>query len=434
MNWRTSLQQLGLDIPAQVDVTAALLMLTIIIVIAVLGWLIGSRLMPRVLAGLPESIGHPDSLAARLLSSAAQYGFMIIAFLIVRQTIAFPPLSLVLLAAAIALAAATLASRLVAASRFSSPALTSFSFLAVLGLTAIAAFGGAAPLTSLLDSIGFNAGTHRISLLSASTLLGVAIGLYLFAQLALTIFSSLISRSASLDASQQLLATKLVGITITVAAVLIGIDAVGIDLKSLAIFSGALGLAVGFGLQKTLGNLIAGVILLMDRSIKPGDVIVVEDTFGWVDKIGVRAVSIVTRDGKEHLIPNEKLMTEPVENWSHSNNKVRVHIPVGVSYAADQALAQKLMKEAAIAGPRVLSDPAPNVWMDAWGNSSVDYQILVWITDPEQGVGNVRSDILNRLWILFKENGVEIPFPQLDVHLRSNAAGLGRLPESGPAM
>jgi hypothetical protein len=114
-----------------------------------------------------------------------------------------------------------------------------------------------------------------------------------------------------------------------------GIDLLGIDLTALTVFSGAFGLAVGFGLQKTFGNLIAGIILLMDRSVKPGDVIVVGDSFGHVTKIGVRAVSIVTRDGKEHLIPNENLMTQEVENWSYSSRDVRVHIPVGIAYDCD---------------------------------------------------------------------------------------------------
>ena len=195
-----------------------------------------------------------------------------------------------------------------------------------------------------------------------------------------------------------------------------------IDLTAFAVFGGALGLAVGFGLQKTVGNLIAGIILLMDRSIKPGDVIVVGDSFGWVNKIGVRAVSVITRDGKEHLIPNENLMTQEVENWSYSNRNVRIRIPVGVSYDCDLKLAQELMMKAASESPRVLKDPKPSVWLDAYGDSSVDHLILAWIGDPEGGVGSVRSDVLNRLWWLFKEHGIEIPFPQRDVHVRSMPA------------
>jgi len=198
-----------------------------------------------------------------------------------------------------------------------------------------------------------------------------------------------------------------------------GVDLLGIDLTALAVFSGAFGLAVGFGLQKTFGNLLAGLILLMDRSVKPGDVIVVGETFGTISKIGVRAVSVVTRDGKEHLIPNEKLMTEPVENWSYSSRNVRIHIPVGVGYDCDLALAQKLMIEAATASSRVLPEPKPSVWLRAFGESSVEHDILVWVADPEAGVGNVRSDILNRVWRLFGENGIGLPFPQRDIHIRS---------------
>jgi small-conductance mechanosensitive channel len=222
-----------------------------------------------------------------------------------------------------------------------------------------------------------------------------------------------------LDGSQRLLAQKLAGLAIAAGVVLLGVDLLGLDLTALAVFSGAFGLAIGFGLQKTFGNLIAGLILLMDRSIKPGDVIVVGDQFGKVNRIGIRAVSVLTRDGKEHLIPNEKLMTDPVENWSYSDKNVRVHIRVGVSYATDLAQAQALMLQAARDTPRVLQSPPPNVWLRAFGDSSVDHDILVWIKDPEDGVGNVQSAVLNRVWVLFKEEGIEIPFPQRDVHVRS---------------
>jgi small-conductance mechanosensitive channel len=174
---------------------------------------------------------------------------------------------------------------------------------------------------------------------------------------------------------------------------------------------------VGFGMQKTIGNLIAGIILLMDRSIKPGDVIVVGDSFGWVNKIGVRAVSVVTRDGKEHLIPNENLMTQEVENWSYTDRNVRVRIPVTVSYACDLKLAQELMLRAAAESPRVLNAPKSNVWLMAFGENGVEHEILAWINDPESGVGNVKSDVLNRLWGLFKEHGITVPLPQREVRM-----------------
>src|SRR3546814_1150517 len=172
----------------------------------------------------------------------------------------------------------------------------------------------------------------------------------------------------------RVLVQKLAGIGSVVFAVIFAIDLLGIDLTSLAVFSGALGLAVGFGLQKTFGNLIAGLILLMDRSIKPGDVIAVGGSFGWVNKIGIRAVSVITRAGKEHLIPNENLMTQEVENWSFSSRDVRIHVSVGISYDADVNRAQELMLDAARACPRVLSTPEPLAWIRAFVERSCSVQ------------------------------------------------------------
>ena len=131
----------------------------------------------------------------------------------------------------------------------------------------------------------------------------------------------------------------------------------------------------------------------------------------------MRAVSVITRDGKEHLIPNENLMTQEVENWSYSDRNVRIHIPVGIAYDSDLDLSQKLMMQAALDSPRVLKSPRPNVWLTGLGESSGDHEILAWIADPEAGVGNVRSDVLGRLWHLFRDHGVTIPFPQRVVHM-----------------
>ncbi|OYY90323.1 MAG: hypothetical protein B7Y45_08500 [Sphingomonas sp. 28-66-16] len=279
--------------------------------------------------------------------------------------------------------------------------------------------GWLAEAHDVLDQLAVSVGAHRVSVLDLLVFAIVSVSIYGVARLAFRIIQRLIRQSHRLDPSQKVLIQKLAGLAIFGLALLIGVDVLSIDLTAFTVFSGALGLAVGFGLQKTLGNLIAGLILLMDRSVKPGDVIVVGDTFGAISKIGIRAVSVVTRDGKEHLIPNEKLMTDPVENWSYSSRNVRLRIPVGVSYHSDLAVAQRLMLQAAGAAERVLSDPAPTVWLKAFGDSSVDHDILVWIVDPELGVGNVQSEILNLLWVLFKQHGIEIPFPQRDIHIRT---------------
>ena len=276
-----------------------------------------------------------------------------------------------------------------------------------------------------LDSYAIDVGHTHISLWSASVVLMIVFAILLVGRFGSRVAHWLLAKLTKLDSTQQLLAEKLITIAVWAFSVLIGIDVLGIDLTALAVFSGAFGLAIGFGLQKTFGNLIAGIILLMDRSIKPGDVIAIADqagkeTFGQIRKIGIRAVSITTRDKREYLIPNENLMINQVENWSYSDRNVRIQVPVGVSYKADMKLAEELMLKAADDTPRILKVPAPGVWLDAYGDSSVNFIIQCWIRDPENGVGNVRSAVLKRLWWLFEENGVEIPFPQRDINLREN--------------
>ena len=275
-----------------------------------------------------------------------------------------------------------------------------------------------------LDEIALVVGHYRVSVLDVLTIVVIAVLLYVGAKLVLWGLKRVIRRANRLDPTQSLLMEKLASIAVLAVAFFIGIDLVGFDLSSLAIFSGAVGLAIGFGLQKTFGNLIAGIILLMDRSVKPGDVIVVGESFGAISKIGTRAVSVITRDGKEHLIPNELLMTEPVENWSYSSRNVRVQIPVGVSYASDLKRVEEILVECTLSCGRVLKDPKPGIWLKEFGDKSVNFEIQAWIMDPEEGVGNVRSAVLKAIWWKFKEEGIEIPFPQRDVYLKSMPEGL----------
>ena len=282
-----------------------------------------------------------------------------------------------------------------------------------------------AGLVDQLDAWGFTIADTRFSVWSVLVVVMVVLGVIVFARLFSKLSHKMLGRVTKFDASQRLLGEKLLTVGVWAAAIMIGIDMLGIDLTALAVFSGAFGLAIGFGLQKTFGNLIAGIILLMDKSIKPGDVIAIADqagneTFGQIRKIGIRAVSITTRDEREYLIPNENLMINQVENWSYSSRRVRMQVNVGVAYGCNMALAEKLMLEAASMVDRVLKTPPPTVWMSEYGDSSVNFVIHAWITDPEEGVGNVRSAILKNLWNLFEENGIEIPFPQRDINLRDN--------------
>jgi small-conductance mechanosensitive channel len=271
-----------------------------------------------------------------------------------------------------------------------------------------------------LDSFGFSYGDMRISLYRAAVVVLVTVGIFVAARLASLGVRKLFRGVTRLDPTEKVLGEKLVGIGVWVVCILVGLNIMGIDVTALSVFSGALGLAIGFGLQKTFGNLLAGIILLMDRSINPGDVIAVgkDGVVGQVKKIGLRAVSVITRDKVEYLIPNENLMINQVENWSYSSRDVRLKIPVPVDHGADIALAERLMLQAARESPRVLGDPEPSVWLTEFADNALRFEIQIWIDDPEDGIGNVRSDVLKRLWPLFVENGVRIPHSQHDIHVK----------------
>ena len=282
-----------------------------------------------------------------------------------------------------------------------------------------------------LKAIGIDVGSYRLSLYGLLSTVVVAVLLYLAVRVILRSIKWLLRRNTQIDATQRLLAEKLIAIALFVFAILFGIDLLGIDLTALAVFSGAAGLAIGFGLQKTVGNLIAGIILLMDRSIKPGDIIVVGDgssmggsalpggvpNVGRVAKIGVRAVNVITRDGKKHLIPNELLMTQPVENWSYASPEVRVRMRIPVGYACDLRLAQRLIIETAMTNPRILNEPEPAVWITAFGERAVEHELRYWISDPEAGLGNIQGEVFLGIWDRFKEAGIAIPYPRQDVRI-----------------
>ena len=419
MNFATDwLNENGIALPGQFDLLEMAIAGGLVLVSLLLGLTAGRVLGPRAAAWWKAHVAnHGEGLWSRMTAILRHGSAALLLALVLVSHDWVPwaglPIGIALGAATAALAHAVL--RGLGMPRWATYTFSTILFVALLSR----AVGGLGPITETLDAVGFNVGRRRLSLLALIYILVIAIVIFAGVRLANRVITHTIGQARSLDATQKLLAQKLASIGIVVAAFFFGIDFAGIDLTAFAFFSGAMGLAVGFGLQKTVGNLIAGIILLMDRSIKPGDVIVVGDSFGWVNKIGVRAVSVVTRDGKEHLIPNENLMTQEVENWSFTDRNVRVRIPVSVAYSCDLKLAQSLMMKAATDSPRVLTSPKPNVWLTAFGNDGVEHEILAWISDPESGVGNVRSDVLNRLWVLFKDAGIEIPFAQRDVYVRS---------------
>jgi small-conductance mechanosensitive channel len=249
----------------------------------------------------------------------------------------------------------------------------------------------------------------------------IAIAVLLSVALYLTsLIESRIRTSQTLSPTVQVLFTKSLKMVLISLAVIVAITSVGIDLTALAVVGGLLGVGIGFGLQRIVSNLIGGVILLVDKSIKPGDIISVGGTYGWVTALGGRYVSVVTRDGVEHLIPNETLISEPVENWTHTQRRTRLKVDLSVHHESDLKQVIALCEEAARATERVLPEPAPKCLFIEFGDSALKLQLRFWIGDAQNGVQNVKSDVLLEIWQRFKQQGVRVPYPQRDLHIRSS--------------
>ena len=308
------------------------------------------------------------------------------------------------------------ASRLIAnraVRRLTSWAAWTFATLQILGLW------GDAEL--LLDSIALSFGGFRLSLLLVLKGFFVTLALFVGARLVTSTAEHQISSNPDISPSMQVLLTKVVQIALYGAAAYVGLQSTGIDLSNLALLSGAIGVGLGFGLQKIVSNFVSGFILLLDKSIKPGDVISLGDTFGWIQNLSARYVSVVTRDGREYLIPNEDLITNQVVNWTHSDQNVRLDIHFGTSYGDNPHVVRKIAIAAAASVDRVLAQPLPVCHITGFGDSSVDYVLRFWIDDPNKGLTNVRGNVFLALWDALKDNGVSIPFPQREVRLHEGA-------------
>ena len=273
------------------------------------------------------------------------------------------------------------------------------------------------PTLVFLEDLAFNLGETRISMLGIAKALVAGIIVFWFTFGLSRFLEGRIHKSHALTPSVQVLTAKLVRVGLISAAVLIILSNSGINITAFAVFSGALGVGIGFGLQKIVSNLISGIILLLDRSIKPGDVIEVGQTYGRVNAMGARYASIITRDAMEYLIPNEDLITQQVINWSYSSKNVRLRAPIGVAYETDIPKAQKLIEAAAANVERVLSNPAPRCLMRGFGDSSIDLELRFWIADPEDGCRNVTSEVLVSVWQMFRDEGINVPFPQRDIRV-----------------
>lgn len=390
----------------------------IIVALVLVAWLLARLLDPRVEAWARTLEGWPKWRLRIIVQARKRLGLMIFALsawglYIVMREVTWPSRSyLIGLAATLAIiwliigiAARFIHNRFVR--RVVSWGLWVYATLYYLNWTeAVAGF---------LDRIALEIGDVRLSLLTVFSGL-VVIGVVLvLARLASQTLSANIRRNDEISPSMQVLAVKGVQVVIYGLAGVIAIRSFGFDLTGLAVLSGAIGVGLGFGLQKVVSNLVSGIIILLDKSIKPGDVISLGETFGWIQTLGARYASVVTRDGKEYLIPNEDLITGQVVNWSHSNEFVRLDIFFGTAYSDDPHKVREIAINAAKSVDRVLSFKAPVCHIVGFGDSSVDYILRFWIRDPTGGLTNIRGNVYLALWDAFQEHGISIPFPQREV-------------------
>lgn len=292
--------------------------------------------------------------------------------------------------------------------------------------------GFLAPSASVLDSVSVTFGSFRLSALTVLKAAVVTVVLIAAARWLSRTITARLSQNADISPAMQVLTAKLLQVVLVSLAILIGLKATGFDLTGFTVFTGALGVGLGFGLQKIVSNLMSGVIILMDKSIKPGDVITIGDTFGWIEELGARYVSVVTRDGREYLIPNEDFVTGQVVNWSHTNDFVRLDLTFGTSYADDPHQVTKIAINAALTVRRVLAQRTPVCWITGFGERSVEYMLRFWISDPTGGITNVRGQVYLALWDAFRKNGVTLPFPQVEMRMLANPLAVEPAQDDGP--
>jgi len=282
------------------------------------------------------------------------------------------------------------------------------------------------PTIAILDSIALTFGESRLSLFAIVKGLAVLLLLGWLASMTGRFVQSRVNRQEHLTPSVRTLIGQVVRILLLFVAVMLAMNVIGVDLTALAVFSGAVGVGIGFGLQAIFSNLVAGIILLLERSIKAGDFVELESGLtGEVREINIRSTRITTNDNVDILVPNSEFINSRVTNWTLRDNFKRTRIPFGVAYGTDKELVRKAALEAAESVPHMLQTPdakPPEVWLVGFGESSLDFELVIWLKPASvKRPGAVNADYNWALETALSKYGIEIPFPQRDLHIRSGS-------------
>jgi small-conductance mechanosensitive channel len=299
-------------------------------------------------------------------------------------------------------------------------------------IAALSIVGQLEPAVAALDSVAIMVGSLRLTpLLVIKVTVFLALALWL-AGLVGDFLESRITRTRDLTPSVQVLLIKLMRVSLIVVAIAIVMASVGIDLSAFAFFSGAVGVGVGFGLQKIISNFISGIILLADKSVKPGDLVTIGDNFGRISAMNTRYISVAAGDGREFLIPNEDLITQKVVNWTYTDKNTLVKVTFSTNYDADPTVVCKLAIDVATRTPRVSGLKPPTCLLNEFAEAGMKFSLTFWIDDPYAGMDNVRSDVMLALWQAFKENNIRVPYPVREIRVRGGALPVETIVE-GPA-
>ena len=272
-------------------------------------------------------------------------------------------------------------------------------------------------LWQILTFSAFKVGERNISLMLIIEVIVLLVVAFVLSKQLRKVLKARLAKTR-LDEGVQYTILRLIHYSIVGIVFYQAIMMLGINLTGLAFFAGIISVGIGFGLQNIANNFVSGLILLFERPVKPGDMVAVGDTEGRVEEIQMRATTVVTRDNVTIIVPNSQFVSDEVINWSHTDPKVRIHVPVGVAYGSDVQLVTELLLQAAKDHPQVIDEPAPNVWFTGFGNSSLDFELLVWITTPLLRKP-ITSELNYAIDAAFREHDVTIPFPQRDLHLQS---------------
>jgi small-conductance mechanosensitive channel len=287
-------------------------------------------------------------------------------------------------------------------------------------VAALSILGELDPVIDALDSVAIMVGGLRLTpllLIKLTVLLAVALWL---TNIASKFAESRITQTSDLTPSLQVLLVKMIRLALMAFAVTVVMGAVGINLSALAIFSGAAGVGIGFGLQKIIANFVSGIILLADKSVKPGDLVTIGDSTGRINEMKTRYISVAAGDGREFLIPNEDLVTQKVVNWTYTDKNTLVKVTFGTNYDADPRLVCKLAVGIAAAAPRAIKSKPPNCLLVEFAEAGMKFSLTFWIADPD-GMDDVKSEVMLSLWDAFKRESIQVPYPVREIRVRGGA-------------